>query len=320
MTLRLHRQVEVLFDIRFRIGLIFLLAGIFSLFFGQAHSDSLCDVDHPFIPPEKQFNGQCPNCGMVRAMWARTWFTFESSSGKTQACSLHCLADMARKSGQTPGQVKVARYLEPDRMVFASKAFFVVGSKARGTMTMQSKPAFATRNKAEEFARRCGGKIIDFDGALAMAAITLTGENQMINKNRKKKGKIVEPADNKDRCPICNMYPARYPNHRGQIQTKDKQVYHFCSTQCLFKFLTNSKEISGQPVKPFLIWVIDYPSRKWIAAKTAAYVLGSDQWGPMGHEAFAFDTRADAERFAEKNGGNMFTFDKITVEELMRKN
>ena len=319
MTFRLHRQVEVLFDIRYRIGLICLLAGILSLSFGQARGGSLCDVDHPLNPPEKQFAGQCPNCGMVRAMWARTWFTFESSSGKTQACSLHCLADMARKSGQTPGQVRVARYLEPDRMVFASKAFFVVGSTARGTMTMQSKPAFATRNKAEEFVRRCGGKIIDFDGALAVAAKTLTGENQTINKNRMKKGKIVDPVDNKDQCPVCNMYPARYPHHMGQIQTKDNLVYHFCATQCLFKFLANSKEISGKPVKPFLIWVNDYPGRMWIAAKTATYVLGSNQWGPMGHEAFAFDTRAGAEEFVEKNGGKIRIFDNVTIEELIQK-
>ncbi|MGD9006825.1 MAG: hypothetical protein PVG41_02830 [Desulfobacteraceae bacterium] len=38
-----------------------------------------CMVDHPLMPPRKDFSGQCPNCGMVRPMWARTWITFENS-------------------------------------------------------------------------------------------------------------------------------------------------------------------------------------------------------------------------------------------------
>jgi hypothetical protein len=24
-----------------------------------------CDIKHPFMPPDKDFAGQCPNCGMV---------------------------------------------------------------------------------------------------------------------------------------------------------------------------------------------------------------------------------------------------------------
>ena len=31
-----------------------------------------CDVQHPLMPPKAEFVGQCPNCGMVRSMWART--------------------------------------------------------------------------------------------------------------------------------------------------------------------------------------------------------------------------------------------------------
>ncbi len=211
-----------------------------------AYAANPCNIQHPLMPPDMNMSGQCPNCGMVRPMWARTWKTFENSEGKSEACSFHCLADVALKSGEDPKNVLVALYTEPQKMIPAEKAFYVVGSKAPGTMTMKSKIAFATKSEAEKFAKECGGSVMGYAETLQIAKDGINKENQMIVQRRLKKGKIVEPVDNKDRCPVCGMYPARYPKNKCQIQTKGKDVFHFCSTQCLFVIFGRFSQIRGQ--------------------------------------------------------------------------
>ncbi len=276
-----------------------------------------CSVKHPLMPPDKNLKGQCVNCGMVRPMWARTWITFENSDGKFQVCSFHCLAEMSLKAGEDPRNVKVALYLEPQTLIPAGSAFFVVGSSAKGTMTPTSKLTFASRDDAAKLAASCGGKVLPFNDTLELAKSGVQKENMMIAKNRLKKGKIVEPSDNQEKCPVCGMYPARFPRNKCQIQTPKKTIYHFCSTHCLFKFIQNPAEYAGVKVQPFLIWVVDYHSGRWIGAKAAYYVVGSSQTGPMGKEAFAFDKMADAKTFAGKHGGKVIIFGGVTVERIM---
>ena len=139
-----------------------------------------CKIPHPIMPPDPRFKGQCPNCGMIRAMWARTWVTFENSEGTSEACSLHCLADVARKSGEPPRNVQVALYTRPEALHPAEHAVFVVGSSARGTMTMQSKIAFPNQTAANRFIPSCGGKTASFQETFALAHQGVSKENQKI--------------------------------------------------------------------------------------------------------------------------------------------
>ncbi len=278
-------------------------------------SDS-CLVDHPLMPPRKDFSGQCPNCGMVRSMWARTWFEFENSEGKSQACSFHCLADRAVKSDEDPQNVKVALYLDPQKMIPAEQAFFVVGSKAMGTMTMKSKIALSSKDEAEKFRRSCGGKVVGFRQALTTAKAGIAKENPMLREKRLKKGVIVEPVDNKSHCSVCNMYPARYPRHKCQIITQAKETYHFCSTQCLFEFLSHPRKYIQKDVVPLRIWAIDFPAGVWISAKTAYYVVGSGNLGPMGPEAIVFDHKRAAGDYARTEGGKVLTFNQVTIDAI----
>lgn len=280
------------------------------------YAATTCNIRHPLTPPDPRFKGQCPNCGMVRAMWARTWVAFENAEGKSEACSLHCLADVALKSGERPHHVQVALYERPEAMHPAEGAFFVVGSRARGTMTPQSKIAFGTQEAAARFSRSCGGQVASFETAFTLARQGVPQENEMIAGNRLKKKKIIEPRDNQERCPVCEMYPARYPRHKSQIHTRDQTIYHFCSTQCLFAFLADSAKYAGRPVEPFLLWVVDYETQAWISARTAYYVVGSSKQGPMGGEALVFDHRARAETFARQHGGRVMLFGAVTPEKI----
>jgi nitrous oxide reductase accessory protein NosL len=280
--------------------------------------ESACKIPHPITPPDPRFKGQCPNCGMIRAMWARTWMRFENSEGMSEVCSFHCLADVALKSGEEPRNVEVALYTRPDTTRPAKAAFFVVGSSARGTMTMQSKIAFGTQEAAGRFSRSCGGQVVSYETALELARQGVPREKKVIAAKRLKMEKVIEPRDNQDRCPVCEMFPARYPRHKSQLQTRDKTVYHFCSTQCLFAFLEDSPAYGGRQVDPFLIWVVDYETRAWISARTAYYVVGAGEAGPMGREAFAFDRKSDAAAFARQHGGTVRPFAGVTREIIMK--
>lgn len=128
---------------------------------------------------------------MMRSMWARTWKTFRLNEGMREACSFHCLADMAVKSGQTPQDVQTALFLHPRGMVAAADVWYVVGSSVKGTMTMLSKAAFSDRFAATDFARTCGGEIVDYKTTFQLARKALEKENAMIDRKRLAKGKIT---------------------------------------------------------------------------------------------------------------------------------
>ena len=276
-----------------------------------AWADKGCKVRHPLSPPDPAFYEKCPNCGMMRSMWARTWKTFQLGSDRRDACSFHCLADMAVKSGQALPEVRTALYLQPRAMITASDAWYVVGSSAKGTMTMVSKAAFNGRSVAAEFARKCGGDVMGFAAVFQMARKSLHQENAMIDRKRLAKGKIVPPVDMQDECAACRMYPSRYPRHRCQIVYGKGRIEHFCSTHCLFSWLTDLKTDPSHNGVSGMIWVTDFASGRWISGRTAYYVVNSKMAGPMGSEAVAFDRQNQARAFARENNGQVLSFERV---------
>ena len=276
-----------------------------------------CAVQHPLMPPDSQYPGQCPVCGMVRPMWARTWITFDEVQHVSQVCSFHCLADWTQKSGQTPQNVMLAVYHHPETAVPAGDAVIVMGSTAKGTMSPVSKIVFADKSEAEAFAQRCSGEIIDYPTALQSATASLAKENRMINTRRLAKGKIVEPQKS-DSCPVCGMFPERYPYGKCQIRTKAGKTIHFCSTQCLFAFLGKPDLYLDEPVVPLMIWVVDRNTGLWISGRTAFYVVGSSKvFGPMGYEALPFNALKEASAFAATNGGSATLFHDVSIEKVV---
>jgi nitrous oxide reductase accessory protein NosL len=276
-----------------------------------------CQIQHPFMPPKAQYQGQCPVCGMVRSMWARTWITFEAIKNVSQVCSFHCLADWCLKSGQEPTKVKLAIYHQPNTGIPANEAVIVMGSTAAGTMSPTSKIVFADKPKAEIFAQNCSGDIVDYRKALEAAIASVKNENKMIHSRRLKKGKIVEPGED-DKCPVCGMFPKRYPYGKCQLKTKNGHTVHFCSTQCLFAFLGKQEMYVDKSIDPLLIWVVDRNSGMWISGRTAFYVIGSKKvFGPMGYEALPFNSLGEAEAFTGTNGGSTSIFSDLTIEKVV---
>jgi len=133
-------------------------------------------IEHPFKePPEYTKHVRCDNCGMDRNKWARTRYSFQSPEGEFHTCSIHCMAVLSVKLKTDPRNVKAAEYFHPENMLDAEKAFYVIGSRAPGTMTMSSKIAFSSKEEAEAFAREQGGRTAGFDAAMTEAMNEIKG-------------------------------------------------------------------------------------------------------------------------------------------------
>lgn len=126
-------------------------------------------------------NLYCPNCGMNLQKFYKTSHAMAQKDGSThQYCSIHCLAEA---NDEITPDTKV---VDTNTLKFipAFTAFYVVGSSKPGTMTMNSKYAFATKPEAETFAKANGGKVMGFAEAVQLAADDIAQDNVMINKKR----------------------------------------------------------------------------------------------------------------------------------------
>ena len=123
-------------------------------------------------------------------------------------------------------------------------------------------------------------------------------------------------------CPTCGMYPHRYPQWQTQVIFTDGTMSAFDGNKCMFRFLLNLKQFAParQPEQIAAIWVKDFKTGNWLDGKTAHYVIGSQEMGPMGKELIPFATRAVAEEFQKANGGAIETYANIsmaTIKQLM---
>jgi nitrous oxide reductase accessory protein NosL len=109
----------------------------------------------------------------------------------------------------------------------------------------------------------------------------------------------------KDKCPVCGMFVAKYPDFLAEILFKDGSSAFFDGTKDMFKYYLNLKKY--QPSKKISdidsIYVTDYYHLTLIDGLPAYYVLGSDIYGPMGRELIPFEKEADAKEFMKDHQG-----------------
>ncbi len=134
----------------------------------------------------------CPECGMTLPMFFKTNHAATVDGKVKQYCSMHCVVDDMQQ-GSKLTDIKVVD-VSTLKFISAPKAFYVVGSGVKGTMTMVSKYAFAKKEDAEAFAKSNGGKVVDFETALADAKSDFAKESKMITSKQKmmaEKGEMV---------------------------------------------------------------------------------------------------------------------------------
>ena len=109
----------------------------------------------------------------------------------------------------------------------------------------------------------------------------------------------------KDKCPVCGMFVFKYPDWTAQIIFTDGPAFFFDGAKDLFKFYFDIKKYSPEKSQKDIaaIYVTEYYEMKLIKAEDAFFVIGSDVYGPMGHELIPFASKADAEEFMKDHKG-----------------
>lgn len=126
--------------------------------------------------------------------------------------------------------------------------------------------------------------------------------------------KPVKPAT-RDKCSVCGMFVAKYPDFAAQIHFKNGSVAHFDGSKDLFKFYLEPGRYN-QKVKLkdiTALYVTDYYSLTLVDGFSALYVVDSDVYGPMGKELVPFSMAKEAKEFSrDHKGKRVLSFKEIT--------
>lgn len=128
---------------------------------------------------------------------------------------------------------------------------------------------------------------------------------------------VAEPAEDvgsQERCPVCGMFVAKYPVWVTQIRMQGGEVKFFDGVKDLMVYYRNPDKFSGHANDMNEVWVKDYYTLEWLDGLRAFYVIGSDVYGPMGHEFIPFSSLKAAENFKKDHKGTkIIFFDEITL-------
>ena len=123
----------------------------------------------------------------------------------------------------------------------------------------------------------------------------------------------------KDKCPVCGMFVAPYPQWTAEIIFKDGTYAVFDGPKDMFKYYLNiskynkektNKEITG-------IYVTEYYTTKTMSARDVYFVKDSDVMGPMGNELVPVKGEREAGTFMQDHQGKkMLKFGEITVRDI----
>jgi nitrous oxide reductase accessory protein NosL len=145
----------------------------------------------------------CPVCGMnLKKFYATNYTAQLKNKTQRQYCSMRCLVVDKQEYGIDDESIKVVD-VSTQKFIKAKTAYYVLGSKIKGTMSKISKLAFASKNEAIKFSKKYKGKVVSFEEAMKSAKDSLEKDNETIKKKKEKKiypmgKKIFERKCNKD--------------------------------------------------------------------------------------------------------------------------
>ncbi|SDZ82169.1 Nitrous oxide reductase accessory protein NosL [Desulfuromusa kysingii] len=123
----------------------------------------------------------------------------------------------------------------------------------------------------------------------------------------------------KDRCPVCGMFVAPYPDWIATIVLKDGQQIFFDGCKDLFRYYLELPEGEGEGTKGEItaIYVTEYYRAQFMLVDEVFFVAGSDVYGPMGKELIPVAGKELAETFMrDHSGSQILTFEQITLDLL----
>ena len=123
-----------------------------------------------------------------------------------------------------------------------------------------------------------------------------------------------KPAE-RDRCPVCGMFVAKYPDFIAQIVFRDGSVVFFDGVKDMFKYYLNMNKYNSRQGRADIVsvYVNDYYSLTLVDGLKAYYVEGSDVFGPMGKELIPFEKEQEAKEFMrDHKGKKLLKFQEIS--------
>ncbi|TAN44762.1 MAG: nitrous oxide reductase accessory protein NosL [Nitrospirae bacterium] len=132
--------------------------------------------------------------------------------------------------------------------------------------------------------------------------------------------KTVKPTQ-KDKCPVCGMFVAKYPDFTAGIVFKDGSHAVFDGVKDMFKYYFNMKKYNPSKKAEDIgsVFVTEYYGLGPVDARKAFFVFGSDVHGPMGRELIPFEKMSDATGFMKDHRGKrILKFSEITPD-IIRK-
>jgi len=120
-----------------------------------------------------------------------------------------------------------------------------------------------------------------------------------------------------DKCPVCGMFVAKYPDWIAEIVFKDGSVVFFDGVKDMLKYYFNLKKYNPRKTQADIsaVFVTDYYTVEFVDGRTAFYVSGSDVYGPMGKELIPFLKEAEAREFLKDHKGKaVLAFNQIDAD------
>lgn len=115
-----------------------------------------------------------------------------------------------------------------------------------------------------------------------------------------------------EKCPVCGMFVYKYPKWAAQIFYGEKH-FSFDGVKDMMKYYFEHKEGISKML------VSDYYSQKAMDAAKAYFVIGSDIYGPMGHELIPFKSESEAKTFSlDHKGVKILKFEEISQKEVYK--
>jgi nitrous oxide reductase accessory protein NosL len=118
-----------------------------------------------------------------------------------------------------------------------------------------------------------------------------------------------------DKCPVCGMFVAKYPDFLAEIIFQDGSYALFDGVKDMMKYYFKLSQYnpSKKPVDIKAIWVTDYYTLDLIDGFKSYYVLDSNVYGPMGRELITFKQEDEAKEFMKDHQGKaVLQFNNIT--------
>ncbi len=122
-----------------------------------------------------------------------------------------------------------------------------------------------------------------------------------------------------DKCPVCGMFVAKYPDFLCQVVFKDGSKAFFDGAKDMFKYTLNLSRYNPGKSRGDIqaVFVTDYYELVPVDGLKAYYVIGGTVYGPMGKELIPFvDEEAANEFLVDHSGLSILRYEEVTVETL----